>query len=307
MANYDTSKVYEFVENKWAESVISTLEDYIRIPNQSPLFDPEWATNGYQEKAVELLVNWAKAQNVAGSQIEVVTEPGRTPLIFMTVEASDPSKCNETVLLYGHLDKQPPMKETWNPELGGPWTPVIKDGKLYGRGGADDGYSIFSAVTAIKALQVQGGVHARCVIIIEACEESGSRDLPHYVDLLKDRIGTPSLVICLDSGCGNYEQFWLTTALRGIIVGDLRVDILSEGVHSGAAGGVVPSSFRIARQLLSRIEDEATGEMKLPELFCPIPEERVQQAARMAQDVGDNAIVFPLWACLGRSSRLRSL
>jgi len=206
-------------------------------------------------------------------------------VIFITVEATTANK-EDTVLLYGHLDKQPPLTEFWESGLG-PHTPVIRDGKLYGRGGADDGYALFGAITAIKALKEQDIPHSRCVILIEACEESGSRDLPFYISHLKERIGLPSLIICLDSGCGNYDQLWLTSSLRGCIVGNIKVDVLREGVHSGHASGVVPSSFRIARQVLSRLEDEHTGIIKPQEFFVEIPQERVEQAKLAAQVLGE--------------------
>src|ERR1700749_1144087 len=162
----------------------------------------------------------------------------------------------------------------------GPWVPRIEGDKLYGRGGADDGYAMFGALTALLALHEQGVPHASCVIVIEACEESGSYDLPHYIDHLAARIGSPSLVVCLDSGCGNYDQLWLTTSLRGGLIGTLTVRVLDEGVHSGDASGVVPSSFRVFRQLISRIEDEATGEMLLPELAVQVPADRLSQATK---------------------------
>ena len=180
------------------------------------------------------------------------------------------------MLLYGHLDKQPEMVG-WA-EGYGPWTPRLEGDKLYGRGGADDGYAMFGALTALAALHEQGVPHARCVIVIEACEESGSYDLPFYIDHLAARIGRPSLVVCLDSGCGNYDQLWLTTSLRGIAAGTLRSRCWSEGVHSGDASGVVPSSFRILRQLLSRLEDEATGAIRPPAFYAQIPAERLEQA-----------------------------
>jgi acetylornithine deacetylase/succinyl-diaminopimelate desuccinylase-like protein len=164
---------------------------------------------------------------------------------------------------------------------------VVKDGKLYGRGGADDGYAMFASLSALLALKDQGIAHARVVILIEASEESGSPDLPFYVDHLADRIGTPDLVVCLDSGCGNYEQLWLTTSLRGNFIGNLTVKVLTEGVHSGAASGIVPSSFRIARQLLSRIEDEDGGAITLQPLFVDIPPERIEQAQAAAKILGD--------------------
>jgi acetylornithine deacetylase/succinyl-diaminopimelate desuccinylase-like protein len=146
---------------------------------------------------------------------------------------------------------------------------------------------MFGALSALLALREQGVPHARCAILIEACEESGSYDLPHYVDHLAARLGNPSLVVCLDSGCGNYDQLWLTTSLRGMTAGTLEVRVLNEGVHSGDASGVVPSSFRIMRQLLSRLEDEDTGTVRPPELYTQIPAERVAQARHAAAALGD--------------------
>jgi acetylornithine deacetylase/succinyl-diaminopimelate desuccinylase-like protein len=279
----DSQKTADFLAALWDGEIIPTLTDYIRIPNKSPAFDPEWQAHGHMEKAVDLLSGWAreKLKSLPGSSLEVVRLPGRTPLILIEV----PGKADGTILMYGHLDKQPEMKG-WT-EGTGPWQPVIKDNKLYGRGGADDGYALFAALSALLALKDQGIAHARAVIVIEASEESGSPDLPFYVEHLAARIGTPDLVVCLDSGCGNYDQLWLTTSLRGNMVGNLTVRVLTEGVHSGAASGIAPSSFRIARQLLSRIEDEATGQMKLQALFVDIPAERLEQAKAAASILGD--------------------
>ena len=274
----DTVKVDRYVAEKWDDDIVPQLVEYIRIPNKSPMFDKDWVANGYMEQAVQLMERWAKAQSVPGMQVEVVRLEGRTPLIFIEIPATGPETGADTVLLYGHLDKQPEMTG-WDDDLG-PWVPVIKGDKLYGRGGADDGYAIFGSLAAIQALQQQGVPHARCVVLIEACEESGSYDLPAYVDHLADRIGKPSLVVCLDSGCGNYDQLWCTTSLRGLAGGNLTVKVLSEGVHSGDASGIVPSSFRILRELLSRLEDETTGEIKAEGLFVEIPQERLEQAAR---------------------------
>ncbi|HEV8718453.1 MAG TPA: M20 family metallopeptidase [Candidatus Binatia bacterium] len=276
----DTSKTCHFVETTWTNSIVPALKEYLTIPNQSPAYDMNWNTNGYMDQAVELIANWIRAQEVPGLTLNVVRLEGRTPLLFIEI----PGDSAETVLLYGHLDKQPPL-DGWNEGLG-PWKPVMKDGKLYGRGGADDGYAAFASLTAIKALKLQGVPCARYVIVIEACEESGSGDLPYYIDALKDRIGIPSLVICLDSGCGNYDQLWITSSLRGLATGTLTVSTLTEGVHSGAASGVVPSTFRILRQLLSRLEDEKTGEILPCELYVEIPEERLRQVTATAQVLG---------------------
>ncbi|GLH71117.1 succinyl-diaminopimelate desuccinylase [Geothrix rubra] len=269
------------IDQQWDTDIIPTLERYIEIPNQSPDYDPEWRTNGLLQQAVELARAWVEKQHLPGSRLEVLTAEGRTPMLLLEVEGDG----EDTVLLYGHLDKQPPT-EGWEEGLGA-YQPVIRDGKLYGRGGADDGYALFATVSAIQALQAQGVKHSRLVTLIECCEESGSGDLEYYVDLLAPRIGTPGLVICLDSGCGNYEQLWSTASLRGVVMGNLTVQVLTEGVHSGDASGIVPSSFRIARQLLNRLEDPDTGEL-LPEwLKVEIPSYRVEEARRTAQILGD--------------------
>lgn len=272
----DNSAVKAYVEKTWDESVIPKLVEYIAIPNISPIFDPEWNQNGLIDKAAALLAEWAVSRNIPGFTQEVLKHEGKTPLIYMEVQATNPKA--GTVLMYGHLDKQPPF-EGWTEGLG-PYTPVIKDDKLYGRGGADDGYAIFSALTAIESLKAQGIPHGRCVIIIEACEESGSRDLPAYIEALKPRIGTPELIVCLDSGAGDYNRLWITTSLRGIVVGELKVEILHEGVHSGDASGIVADSFRIARHVLSRVEDPETGKILVPELQAEIPQQRVEQTKR---------------------------
>lgn len=277
------SFVRRFMDGIWEDDILPTLAAYIRIPNKSPAFDAKWAEHGHMDKAVALLESWArkKIEKIPGAALEVIRLSGRTPLIFIDI----PGKVQGTVLLYGHLDKQPEMAG-WA-EGTGPWIPVRKDDKLFGRGGADDGYAMFASLAAILALAEQNVPHARCVVLIEACEESGSYDLPAYIDHLSERIGTPSLVICLDSGCGDYERLWLTTSLRGIAAGTLDVRVLTEGVHSGDASGIVPSSFRILRQCLSRIEDEETGEIKLKELYVPIPSDRMEQAREAASVLGE--------------------
>ena len=284
----DSTQIRNAVSGLWDSQIVPQLIDYIKIPNKSPMFDAQWAEHGYMDQAVAQLSAWAGAQPIAGMTVEVVRLSGRTPLIFIDIPATG-TKTGSTggddcVLLYGHLDKQPEMTG-WSAHLG-PWKPVIEGDRLYGRGGADDGYAIFGSLAAILALQEQGIAHARCVVMIEACEESGSYDLPYYVDHLAARIGKPSLVVCLDSGCGNYKQLWLTTSLRGMTGGNLSVRVLNEGVHSGDASGVVASSFRILRQLLSRLEDEVSGKIKPAELYVEVPAQRVEQARRTAQVLG---------------------
>jgi acetylornithine deacetylase/succinyl-diaminopimelate desuccinylase-like protein len=284
----DQQSVQKFVDEMWDDSIVPELVEYIKVPAKSPHFDPDWEKNGYIEDATQQIFEWCRRQDIAGMDCGIVRLPGRTPVIFMDI----PGAGDDTVLMYGHLDKQPEMTG-WEDGLG-PWIPVIRDGKLYGRGGADDGYAAYASLTALMALQREGMPHARCVVLIEACEESGSFDLPYYIEHLRDRIGSPSLVVCLDSGAGNYEQLWMTVSLRGMVGGTLRCDVLREGVHSGYGSGFAPSSFRILRQLISRLEDEETGRILPDYLQADIPAQRQRQTQRMADALGDSiAAAYP--------------
>lgn len=294
MTTIDSSaadKIRERCDDAW-DGIVPVLHDYIAIPNVSVDFDPDWHEHGFMQQAVDLISGWCRDRPIPGLTVEVIELDGRTPLIMMEIPATDPDATgDDTVLLYGHLDKQPEM-EGWRDDLG-PWKPVLEGDRLYGRGGADDGYAAFASLTAIEAVHAAGLQHARCVVLIEASEESGSIDLPAYVDALSDRIGTPSLVVCLDSGCIDYDRMWVTTSLRGMVMGTLTVDIVTEGLHSGDASGMVPSSFRIARQLLDRVEDAITGEPLLPELIVEIPEGRLAEASATAAEIGAIADHYP--------------
>jgi len=276
------------IARHWDDDIVAQLTDYVRIPAKSPHFDPDWKMNGHIDRVIALAEAWIRRQNVRGLELEIVRLKGRTPLLFFDVPASGKGARDHTVVLYGHLDKQPEMTG-WHAD-GGPWIPRFEDGKLYGRGGADDGYAVFASLAALAALDARNLPHARCVGIIETCEESGSYDLPAYLEHLAPRLGKVDLVIGLDSGCGDYERLWATASLRGIAAGTLTVDVLTEGVHSGDASGIVPSSFRIVRNLLDRLEDSLTGRI-LPSVFhVPIPEERVAQARAAADIMGELVI-----------------
>jgi acetylornithine deacetylase/succinyl-diaminopimelate desuccinylase-like protein len=280
----DNSRLMPSIARTWDESIVPALCDYIRIPNKSQNFDPQWSEHGHMDRAAELMRAWCEANALPGMKTEIVRLPGRTPLLFVEIPAANGGSNEDCVLMYGHMDKQPEFTG-WAEGLS-PWTPVIRNGRLYGRGGADDGYAIFGSVLALRALHEQGIAHSRCVIVIEAGEESSSPDLPAYIDALASRIGKPSLVVCLDAECGNYEQFWCTTSLRGNLVGTLRVEVLKEGVHSGMASGIAPSSFRIIRQLLARVEDATSGQILVDALQAEIPKDRLAQAQGVAKTLG---------------------
>ncbi len=281
-------------DQAWDQRILPALTDYIAVPAKSPMFDAAWAEHGLLERVVRDAAAWVEGRRLPGLRLEVLRIEGRTPLVFFDIPATR-AGATDTVLLYGHLDKQPEFNG-WRKDLG-PWTPKYEGGLLYGRGGADDGYAVYAAITAIEALDQQGIARPRCVGLIETSEESGSPDLPAYIAALGPRLGQVGLVVCLDSGAGNYDQLWLTTSLRGMVSGVLKVEILSEGVHSGDASGVVPSSFRILRQVLDRLEDSKTGQL-LPESFhCAIPAVRVDQARATAAILGDEVWKRLPWAC----------
>ena len=279
----DPQTLARAIDGKWDADIVPRLTEYIRLPCKSPHFDPDWAKNGHIDAAIAMAEAWCRAQAVSGMHVEVMRLPGRTPVLVFEIPAR--GGAGGTALMYGHLDKQPEMVG-WR-EGFGPWVPVMEDGRLYGRGGADDGYAVFASLAAVLALHAQGAPHARIVGLIECCEESGSYDLPAYLEALAPRMGKVDFVIGLDSGCGNYDQLWVTTSLRGLAAGTLSIEVLAEGVHSGDASGVVPSSFRIARILLDRLEDASDGRIKPAHFHCDIPAERVEQANRAGAILGD--------------------
>jgi acetylornithine deacetylase/succinyl-diaminopimelate desuccinylase-like protein len=299
----DSAKVLADVTHAWDKDIVGQLSEYIEIPAKSPAFDPDWIKTGYLDIVVQRAADWILAQNIPGLNLEILRLPGRTPVLFFEVAATRSVTPNsQTVLMYGHLDKQPEF-DGWRAGLG-PWTAKYIDGKLYGRGAADDGYATYASIAAIQALKAQNSPHPRIVGIIETCEESGSPDLLPYVDVLRKRLGDVGLVICLDSGAGNYDQLWLTTSLRGMASGVLKVEVLTEGIHSGDASGLVPSSFRIMRHVLDRLEDSETGHL-LPESFhCEVPAERLAQAQATAKILGEEIYKRFPWAhhdCAGSS------
>ena len=311
-ATLDAAQALLQVSRAWDDDIIARLSDYIRIPAKSPMFDPDWSKHGFIDTVVRDAATWVEAQKVEGLTLEIIRIEGRTPVLFFEIPASNgagPGKpaSGQTVLMYGHLDKQPEFTG-WRNDIG-PWIPKYEDGKLYGRGGADDGYAVYASIAAVQALKTQKLAHPRIVGLIETCEESGSRDLLPYIDALRapgnNRLGDVGLVICLDSGAGNYDQLWLTTSLRGMASGTLKVEVLTEGVHSGDASGLVPSSFRIMRQVLDRLEDSATGRLLPASFHCEVPAERLVQVKAAAAILGDEIHKRFPWAhydCAGATA-----
>jgi acetylornithine deacetylase/succinyl-diaminopimelate desuccinylase-like protein len=267
----------------FSRDALPTLEEFARIPSLSPMFDAQWAEDGYLDSAAELLAAWAGARKLKSVDVTIHRLEGRTPTLVVTVDSTAGE--TGTVVLYGHLDKQPPLGN-WSSGLD-PYVPVRRGDRLYARGVADDGYALFSALSAIEAMEAHDIPHGRCVVLIEASEESGSRDLEAYLDYLKDHLGNVELLICLDSGALTYDRLWVTTSLRGVVNLDVTVGVLEDGRHSGSTSGVAPSSFRVLRQLLDRLEDATTGEILIKELHAEIPESHARSAHDIAAEFGD--------------------
>lgn len=298
----DETRADDLIGQAWTDEIVPQLQDYIRIPALSPAFDPEWEASGHIEQAADLIEDWIRSRPVDGMTVTRQRIEGRTPLIVARIAAFGPDgghtadgEAAPTTVLYGHLDKQPEMTG-WRDDLG-PWIPVLEDGRLYGRGGADDGYAAFASLAAIEAVQASGGSHPPLMVLIEASEESGSPDLPAHIEaLLADPEGglaSVDLVVCLDSGCATYETVWLTTSLRGLVSGTLKIDIVTEGLHSGSAGGVVPSTFRILRQLLDRVENAADGSISIESANVAIPGHRHDEARATAELLGEGVLEGP--------------
>jgi acetylornithine deacetylase/succinyl-diaminopimelate desuccinylase-like protein len=262
---------------------LDTLMTFATIPSLSPDFDAEWAEHGYLQEAAELLADWARSRKLDHVAVEIHYLEGRTPTLTITVDSTAGE--GGTVVLYGHLDKQPPLGD-WSEGLD-PYVPVRRGDRLYARGVSDDGYAIFSALSAIEAMEHSNIPHARCVVLIEASEESGSTDLEAYLDDLAEHLGNVELLICLDSGALTYDRLWVTTSLRGLVNVALTVRVLEQSQHSGSVSGVVPSSFRILRELLDRVEDSVTGKVLVPEMHAEIPEAAVRSTHDIAHEFGD--------------------
>jgi acetylornithine deacetylase/succinyl-diaminopimelate desuccinylase-like protein len=289
----DHGKVRDAVVTVWADQVLPSLSGLVEIPALSPAFDSDWAETGHLREAVEHVRDWIESRGLPGASAEIVQLAGRSPVLLIDVPATSGATAEGTLLLYGHLDKQPPFGG-WSEGLA-PWQAVLRDGRLYGRGAVDDGYSGYAATVALEAVHASGGEHARAIVLLETGEESGSPDLPAYMEHLGDRLGDISLVVCLDAGGNDYERLWLTSSLRGVAQATVTVTVLDAAQHSGLASGIVPSSFRIMRELLGRLEDSATGVIRIPEMNVEIPDRRRAEAEETARsDPGAIKRRFPL-------------
>jgi acetylornithine deacetylase/succinyl-diaminopimelate desuccinylase-like protein len=283
----DRRVIEPFVRQFFDSEILSSLMNFVKIPNCSPEYDPDWDKNGYQIAAAQYIQDWIKNQNLKGCDTVFLKDEGRTPFIYVNIEGTKEGD-DRCILLYAHMDKQPPLTG-WSPGLG-PYTPVIKDGHLYGRGSSDDGYAPFAAITAVKACQDNNWPLPRIGIILEASEESGSTDLKYYLEKLSKLIGNPSLIFGLDSSCIDYNRLWTTSSLRGVFSMNLKVSLLKLGYHSGNGGGFVADSFLVLRMLLDRIEDSKTGKLLDEYLYPTVPVDKKAEIDHLASTMGDHIL-----------------
>ncbi|GIS48159.1 MAG: hypothetical protein Ct9H90mP21_0660 [Methanobacteriota archaeon] len=279
----DLGRLMDRSEEIWESSILPSLSDFIGIKALSPLFEPNWAEMGELDATIELFCEWLDDQGIEGMSYEKHRIGELSPVLIVTIEGTGPGE----VIFYSHLDKQPSKPELWSEGLH-PLKAVRRDPWLYGRGSVDDGYGGYLCATSVRLLQEAGAPHPRCTMIIETCEESGSFDLPPYLEELTERLGNPDMVVVLDSGGPDYDHIWMTEALRGLVSGTLSVKVSHEGIHSGNSGGSIPSSFRIQRILLDRVEDSSSGKVTIPEMHVEIPEEVRENAISLREIVGDS-------------------
>ena len=279
----DLGSMMERSDEIWEKSILPSLSDFIEIKALSPLFEPKWAELGELDATIAMFCEWLDQQGIEGMSYETHRIGDLSPVLLVTIDGTGPGE----VIFYSHLDKQPSKPELWSEGLN-PLKAVRRDPWLYGRGSVDDGYGGYLCATAVRLLQEQGVPHPRCTFLIETCEESGSFDLPPYLDALSEEMGNPDMVVVLDSGGPDYEHVWMTEALRGLVSGTLSVKVSHEGIHSGNSGGSIPSSFRIIRILLDRVEDSSTGKVLIPEMHVEIDKQVEEKATALAEVVGNS-------------------
>jgi acetylornithine deacetylase/succinyl-diaminopimelate desuccinylase-like protein len=275
----DKESVNKTIEKYWQDWWVKGLGDFVRVPNLTPMVDDKYLENGLLEQAMDLVDNYINKLEIKGLSRKIFKTEKGLPLITYIVEPSEGVTRN--VMVYGHIDKQP-YGEGWDTD---PKDPVIKGDCMYGRGSADDGYSAFSCMLAVKVGQELGVKMPRICLVLETEEESGSASLIPLLNQAKDVIGTPDVCLCMDSGAFDYNKLWVTSSLRGICILDLTVQVGKAGYHSGEVGGIVPETFRIVRQLLDRLDDSKTGE-PCDELKIEVPEWKRKEAEEITAIAG---------------------
>ena len=283
----DKKSFEKYIEKMFTYNMIPNLMNFIRIPNLSPAYDYEWNTNGLLLKAANLIIAYAKSLEIKNAQINLIQDKGYSPLIFIEIPASRPND-NRTVLLYAHFDKQP-HGTGWDDDKG-PTKPVIQNGRLYGRGSADDGYASFSMLTAIKACQEHNCPLPRICLIFEGAEESTDEHLTYYFNKLLPIIGENVIAfIPLDSGCADYDRLWITNSLRGVCDYEINIQTLDNNISFGPeASGRIAENLFILRKAIDAVMDTSTGDVKIEEFYVKdIPEEIQEEMDKEIEIVGE--------------------
>ena len=287
----DTQQCVDYCTQAWSEGgyALEGLKGIIRIPNLSPGYDKEYFTNGLVYQALHYMADWVKAQGLKNCNVRTFEEPNKEPLLLVDIGATT-DKNVLPVLTYGHLDKMPHLDPAgWSEGLSAT-NPVVRNDKVYGRGTNDDCYEGFVVVTAVKYLEEHNIPHPRVIMLMETGEESGDEEIVRYLHKLRPELGDVGVVLVIDAEAEDYKTLWCCKSLRGVAMGVLTVEHLRQPCHSGMATGLVPDTFRICRMLLSRLEDEQTGEVKLKEAHVDIPEAARQQLHSIAQQLGESCV-----------------
>lgn len=266
------------------------LADLVAMPSVSaPSFDKA----GVRATAEALLAILADAGFENTRLLEV---DGGNPAVFAEIPAPPGAP---TILLYAHYDVQPPGPASeW---ATGPYDPVVEDGRLYGRGSADDKAGVVMHLGAVAAHGGHPPVGVK--LFFEGEEEAGSESLgailENHGDLLR-----PDIIVIGDGGMWSEEIPAFLTSLRGLVACNIEIRTLAAAVHSGEFGGVYPDALTAMTRLLSTLHDDH-GDVAVPGLFVgeePVIEvstERAQKTIRPAdglQQIGTGSISARMWA-----------
>lgn len=270
-------------------SVRADLEALVRIPSVSA--DPA-AADAVQASADAVA---GLARGAGASTVDVLTVSGGAPAVV----AHWPAPLGTpTVLLYAHHDVQPTGKQAdWS---SAPFEPTERDGRLYGRGAADDKAGICAHLAALRAFD--GAPPVGVTLFVEGEEEVGSPTFTAFLETYRDRLEADVIVVA-DSANWTLETPAVTTSLRGLVECYVEVSVLASAVHSGMFGGPIIDALTSLIRLLATLHD-AKGDVAVPGLMADhasdvdYPEERFRAEAGLLEGVelsGTGSLPDRLW------------
>ena len=235
--------------------VRADLERLVRIPSVSAAAFDQAHVQASADAVAELL----REAGLSDVQQLTASAHGRTGAPAVVGRRPGPAGA-PTVLLYAHHDVQPPGSETdWDTPV---FQPTERDGRLYGRGAADDKAGVMVHVAALRALGEELGVGI--VVFVEGEEEIGSPTFEAFLAAHHDLLAA-DVIIVADSVNWKIGVPALTTSLRGLVDGTITVRTLDHAVHSGMYGGPVPDAMLATVRLLDSFWD-AAGDVAVPGL-----------------------------------------